>query len=111
MTSMTTLQWRELCSLEDIPLRGSRRVRLGGKEIAIFRTSANQVFAVNNHCPHKGGPLSEGIVHDTAVTCPLHSMVIDLATGTARGADTGCVKTYPVEVRGGGQVYLGIEAD
>ena len=105
----TTIQWREICALEDIPARGARRLRLGDKEVAIFRTARNEVYAINNLCPHKGGPLSEGIVHDTAVTCPLHSMVIDLTTGVARGEDRGCVQTYPVEVRESGKVYLGLQ--
>jgi len=106
-----TLQWHELCNIEEIPARGARRLRLGKEEVAVFRTSSNEVYAINNRCPHKGGPLSEGIVHDTAVTCPLHSMVIDLATGMARGEDKGCVKTYPIDVRSDGRVYLGLQAE
>ena len=94
MSTTSTETWIELCELNDIQPRGSRRVKLGADEIAVFRTAGNAVYAI-----HKGGPLSEGIVHDTGVTCPLHSMVIDLETGQARGADKGCVKTYPVEIR------------
>ena len=89
MSTTSTETWIELCGLNDIQPRGSRRVKLGVDEIAIFRTASNSVYTIRNRCPHKGGPLSEGIVHDTAVTCPLHSMVIDLETGKARGADTG----------------------
>ena len=112
MGSQTAIMsWVELCALEDIPLRGARRVMLKSEEIAIFRTAANTVFAIRNSCPHKGGPLSEGIVHDTAVSCPLHAMVIDLETGKARGADTGCVQTYPLKVQDDGKVYIGLQAD
>jgi nitrite reductase [NAD(P)H] small subunit len=112
MGSQTAIMsWAELCSLEDIPIRGARRVALETEEVAVFRTAANSVFAIQNACPHKGGPLSEGIVHDTAVSCPLHAMVIDLETGKARGADTGCVRTYPIEIREGGRVYIGLQAN
>lgn len=111
MGSQTAIMsWAELCKLEDIPLRGSRRVTLDAEEVAVFRTAANTVFAIQNACPHKGGPLSEGIVHDTAVSCPLHAMVIDLETGRARGAETGCVRTYPIEIREGGRVYIRLQA-
>lgn len=97
--------WIDICALEDIPVRGARRIILQGTEIGLFRTGSNRVFGIDNRCPHKQGPLTEGIVHDTGVTCPLHSMVIDLETGEARGADKGCVQTYPVEVREG-RVHL-----
>lgn len=93
--------WIEICALEDIPQRGARRVTLGGVEIGIFRTASDRVFAIDNRCPHKHGPLSEGIVHDTGVTCPLHSRVIDLETGAVRAPDTGCVRTYQLDVRDG----------
>lgn len=93
--------WIDVCALEDIPPRGARRVSIDGIEIGVFRTAGDRVFAIDNRCPHKQGPLTEGIVHDTGVTCPLHSMIIDLATGAARAPDTGCVRTYPAEVRQG----------
>ena len=66
--------------------------------VAVFRTDEDQVFALENRCAHRGGPLSEGIVHGGAVTCPLHNWVYDLATGKAMGADEGEVRTYPVRV-------------
>lgn len=92
-------RWLDVCSLNDIPERGARRVTVQGIEIGVFRTHSGEVYAINNRCPHRNGPLSEGIVHDSAVTCPLHNWVIDLSTGMARGADEGCVKTYAVEIR------------
>ena len=94
-------RWLNVCDLEDIPVRGARRFQSASGEIAVFRTSSQEVFAIDNRCPHKSGPLSEGIVHDTGVTCPLHSWIIDLQTGEARGADSGCVKTYPAKIAGG----------
>ncbi|MFC7290602.1 nitrite reductase small subunit NirD [Hirschia litorea] len=94
-------KWIDVCALEEIPVRGARRMKWKGLELGLFRTSAHEVYAIDNECPHKKGPLSEGIVHDTGVTCPLHNFVIDLPTGLARGADEGCVKTFAVEVKDG----------
>lgn len=96
-----TSQWVDVCALEDIPVRGARRLSWKQQELGVFRTSAHEVYVIDNKCPHKQGPLTEGIVHDTGVTCPLHNFVIDLPSGRARGADEGCVKTFPVEVRDG----------
>ena len=88
----------EIGSIEQIPRRGARCVNTPAGKIAVFRTAEDQVFALENRCPHKGGPLSEGIVHGGAVTCPLHNWVFDLATGEAQGADEGQVRTFPVSV-------------
>lgn len=93
-------QWQAVGQLDDIPLRGSRRVQHGEKVIALFRTIDNVVFALADSCPHQNGPLSEGIVHDGCVTCPLHNWVISLETGKAQGADEGSTPTYPVKVDG-----------
>ncbi len=102
MSDTTTLtDWLDLCALSDVPLLGARRTTIKGNKIGVFRTDENTVYAIDNTCPHKQGPLSEGIVHDCAVTCPLHNWVIDLQTGEARGADEGKVATYPVEIREG----------
>ncbi len=86
----------EIGHINDIPLRGARCVKTPDGKIAVFRTAENEVFAIEDHCPHKGGPLSQGIVHGKAVTCPLHNWVISLETGMALGADEGAVKTIPV---------------
>ena len=93
--------WLNVCDLEDIPVRGARRFQSATGEIAVFRTSSQEVYAIDNRCPHKNGPLSEGIVHDTGVTCPLHNWIIDLQSGQARGAHSGCVKTYPTKIAEG----------
>jgi nitrite reductase (NADH) small subunit len=69
--------------------------------VAVFRTADDQVFATSDRCPHKGGPLSEGIVHGHAVTCPLHNWVFSLETGLAEGADEGAIATYPARVESG----------
>lgn len=87
--------------IDDIPVRGARCIRTEHGRIAVFRTGANEVFAIEDRCPHKGGPLSDGIVHGRAVTCPLHNFVISLEDGQAQGADEGQVRTYPVRNDGG----------
>jgi len=93
-----TMNWVAIGSLHDIPVRGARCVNTPRGKIAVFRTVEDRVLAIEDHCPHKGGPLSQGIVHGTSVTCPLHNWVISLETGKALGADKGAVKTLAVRV-------------
>ncbi len=95
--------WYEIGSLDDIPRRGARCVMSPEGRIAVFRTIDDQVFATEDRCPHKGGPLSQGIVHGNAVTCPLHNWNIDLATGQPTGADAGkgCTPVIPVKLAEG----------
>lgn len=95
----------EVCALEDIPRLGSRVVIGQGRRVALFRTADDRVFALDDRCPHKGGPLSQGIVHGEYVTCPLHNWVIRLSDGEAQGADSGCVARHVVTLREG-QVWL-----
>ena len=93
-----------VCALADVPRLGARvieRPENAGGNVAVFRTAADRVFALADRCPHKGGPLSQGIVHGHAVTCPLHNWVIDLATGEAAAPDQGCVRRVPVRVEAG----------
>jgi nitrite reductase (NADH) small subunit len=101
--------WIEIAKMDDIPRQGARVVELAHDDavnrIALFRTVSDDIFAVRDKCPHRGGPLSEGIVHGGQVTCPLHSWKIDLATGEAVLPDKGCARTYATKVEGG-QVYL-----
>lgn len=99
MNAMTG-NWIQIGLLQDIPRQGSRCINLGEEKIAIFRTVDDQVFALQDKCPHKNGPLSQGIVHDGCVTCPLHNWVISLQTGEAQGADEGKVKGYSVKLDG-----------
>lgn len=99
--SAQTNQWIDIAALEDVPARGARMVKTALGCVAVFRTGADQVFALDNACPHKAGPLAEGIVHGTSVTCPLHNWVISLETGEAQGEDDGRVATYPAKVEGG----------
>jgi nitrite reductase (NADH) small subunit len=90
----------EICALSDIPQRGSRQVVYGENTLALFRSGDDQVFALLDRCPHKGGRLSQGIVHGHQVTCPLHSWKLELESGQAVSPDVGCAKKYPVELRG-----------
>jgi nitrite reductase (NADH) small subunit len=101
-----------VCRLSDIPVLGSRvlaRPRHDGGDIALFRTADDRVFAVRDRCPHKGGPLSQGIVFGTGVACPLHGLAIDLATGCAAPPDEGCVQTFAVRVDDG-VVFVALDA-
>lgn len=100
-------RWIDIGALEDIPVRGARVVKTRMGCIAIFRTAEDEVFALADRCPHKGGPLSEGIVHGRAVTCPLHNWVIAFETGEAAGADKGSVPVYPTRVEGR-RILLGL---
>ena len=103
------MTWRDVGHIEDMPLRGARCVDTPTGRIGVFRVADGRVFAIRNACPHKGGPLTEGIVHGTSVTCPLPNWVISLETGLAQGADEGSVGTIPVRVEGG-RVLLGRDA-
>lgn len=94
------MNWINIGTINDIPRRGARCVATPHGRIGIFRTADDKVFAIEDHCPHKGGPLSQGIVHGASVTCPLHNWVISLETGRAQGADEGAVKVFPLKVEG-----------
>jgi len=102
--------WIEIVALDEIPKLGARVIRTDMVDVAVFRTSDDQVFAVRDACPHKGGPLSQGIVHGTSVTCPLHNWKIDLASGEALGPDEGCTTVFSTRVENG-KVFLALKAD
>ena len=95
------MNWIDIGAVEDIPLRGARKVKTKHGCIAVFRTDEATVFATSNVCPHRQGPLNEGIVHGNKVTCPLHNWVFDLETGEAQGADDGRIETYAARVENG----------
>ena len=95
-------EWKRICRVDDIPVLGSRRVARGhGMDVAVFRNDQDQVFALLDRCPHKGGPLSQGIVFGTSVACPLHNWTIGLDDGCAKGADEGCTQRFAVKVDAG----------
>ena len=93
--------WIDIGALEAIPVQGARVVKTPKGCIAVFRTSADEAYALEDRCPHKDGPLSQGIVHGRSVTCPLHNWVINLETGKAEGADEGKVATVRLKVENG----------
>lgn len=93
--------WIDIAGLSDIPKRGARVVKTTLGCVAIFRTDDDRVYAIDDTCPHKKGPLSEGIVHGASVTCPLHNWVFDLETGMAQGEDVGQVVTFETKVLNG----------
>lgn len=90
---------------DDIPKRGGRAVFLNGREFAVFHLSDGSFHAIENRCPHKGGPLSEGIVSGKYVFCPLHDWKIDVTDGRVQAPDRGCVRSCGVEIEGG-KIYI-----
>ena len=95
-------EWKKICLVSEIPVLGARRVaRPQGVDVAVFRNSGDGVFALLDRCPHKGGPLSQGIVFGNSVACPLHNWTIGLADGCARAPDEGCTPKFVVKVEAG----------
>lgn len=101
------MNWIEVGTVASIPKLGSRIVRTAKGDVAVFRTADDEIFALDDKCPHKGGPLSQGIVHGHSVTCPLHNFIIDLKNGEARAPDKGCARAYQVRVTDG-IIHLGV---
>jgi len=97
-SELLTRDWIDVCDVNDIPTQGSRIVKTPIGCLALFKTTENEIFALDDKCPHKQGPLSQGIVHGKSVTCPLHGWVFSLETGEAQGADEGLVQTTPTQI-------------
>ena len=102
---MATAEWRLIGVLNDIPKSGARRVRIGKVDVGVFRTSNDKLYALEDTCPHLGGPLSEGIVHGNSVTCPLHNLVIDFESSESIEPEPKCVRSCMVRLEGE-NVYL-----
>lgn len=94
-------EWIEVGAVSDIPRLGARVAQASGMEIAIFRTADDEIFALEDRCPHKDGPLSQGIVHGRSVACPLHNQVFHLDSGAGANPDDGCARTIPVKLTDG----------
>jgi NAD(P)H-dependent nitrite reductase small subunit len=93
--------WTRITGVENIPLREGRPVKIGSLEIAIFNLNG-RFLTIENACPHKGGPLCDGIVTGTAVVCPLHGRHFDLETGLpVRAAEPSCLAVFPTRVEDG----------
>lgn len=101
--------WIEIGPLSDIPRQGARVVKTDAGNIAVFRTVDDEVFALRDKCPHKGGPLSQGIVHGRKVACPLHGWNVELDSGCAVAPDEGCAREFPVRIENG-RVWLDLTA-
>jgi len=95
-------RWVRIAQVDSIPLREGRAVQIAGHDIAVFNLG-NRFLAVENKCPHRGGPLADGIVSGGNVVCPLHAWKVDLASGevTNQAAPPQCVKTFPTRVENG----------
>jgi nitrite reductase (NADH) small subunit len=104
---MNMSEWIEVGTIEDIPKLGARVVKTASGDIGVFRTADDEIFALRDECPHKGGPLSQGIVHGKKVTCPLHNWNIELDSGDAVAPDEGCAASYPIKIESG-KVFLSI---
>lgn len=101
--------WKSICRVDDIPVLGARRVaRPRGPEVAVFRNAEDKVFALLDRCPHKGGPLSQGIVFGDSVACPLHNWTVQLGDGCARAPDQGCTPRFSIKVEHG---VVSLDAD
>ncbi|MBN8929617.1 MAG: nitrite reductase [Rhodospirillales bacterium 69-11] len=109
IASGTRLAWRAVGHVEEVPPLGARVVETREGDVAVFRTAGDRLFALFDRCPHKGGKLSQGIVHGESVTCPLHAWVIGLADGQAQAPDEGCARRVAVRVEDG-QILLGLPA-
>ncbi len=101
MKKETMDNWTDTLDMSDIPRLGARVVRHGNLNVAVFRTADDEVFALEDRCPHKGGPLSQGIIHGKKVTCPLHNWNIELDSGCAVAPDCGFAREFPVKVEAG----------
>ncbi|MXQ14623.1 nitrite reductase small subunit NirD [Microvirga makkahensis] len=92
--------WIDVGAVDDVPALGARVVQAPGSDIAVFKADDGTLLALRDRCPHKGGPLSQGIVHGHSVTCPLHDWVISLESGESQGADHGCAHKIPLRING-----------
>ncbi|MSP98660.1 MAG: nitrite reductase small subunit NirD [Betaproteobacteria bacterium] len=93
-------EWTNVAALEDIPVLGARVVKRADGDIAVFHNAEDEVFALRDRCPHKGGTLSQGIVHGRQVTWPLHGWNVALFDGEAVAPDKGCAQRFEVKVEG-----------
>ncbi len=107
--NQATSSWIDAGPVDAIPSPGARQLRTPQGNIAVVRTVSGTVYAIADSCPHKGGPLSQGMVFGERVQCPMHGLVIELATGTAVAPDVGVTATYPVQIEGG-RIFIDVAA-
>ena len=94
------INWIEVGTVNDIPKQGARVVKTDDGDIAVFKTEDGEIFALRDKCPHKGGPLSQGIVHGKRIACPLHDWKVNLDTGLVVAPDEGCAASFPIKIEG-----------
>ena len=99
--------WIEVGQIDDVPKLGARVINTDDGNIGLFRTADDEIFALRDECPHKKGPLSQGIVHGKKVTCPLHNWNINLDSGEAVAPDEGCTASFPIKIEGS-TIYIAI---
>ncbi len=96
----------QLGSIDRIPLGEARVYQVEGRDVAVFRCRSGEVFATSAQCPHRGGPLADGLVGGHSVICPMHGFVFDLRTGEGAGRECGRLATHQVSVTAGGDLTL-----
>lgn len=107
--SAVATTWHPLCKVNEIPKSGGRTLLINGLNIALFRLADDSIHAIENRCPHKGGPLADGIISSGDVLCPLHNWRVHLDSGQVAAPDSGCVTTFPIKIDGE-QVHLGLSS-
>ncbi|PJA32227.1 MAG: nitrite reductase (NAD(P)H) small subunit [Zetaproteobacteria bacterium CG_4_9_14_3_um_filter_53_7] len=98
--------WYSICKVHEIPRSGGRTIKAGERSVALFRLSNDSIRAIENRCPHKGGPLADGVISGGDILCPLHNWRVDLETGDVAAPESGCVTVFPVRVEDDGQILL-----
>lgn len=93
------MNWHDVGETDQLPKQAARAFLIDGIPIALVRTASDQYFAIENSCPHRSGPLSDGFVFGDNISCPLHGWNFSLVTGTAIFPDIGCIKTFPLEIK------------
>lgn len=101
------MPWIDAGPIDAIPCPGARQLRTGDLTLAIVRTSSDTLYAIADACPHRGGPLSQGMVYGERLQCPMHGLVIDLISGNAVAPDHGSTATYPVRLSEG-RIQVGL---
>jgi len=97
--------WHFICKVDEIPRSGGRTVHAGDISVALFRLTDDTVKAIENRCPHKNGPLADGVLSGGDVLCPLHNWRVNLDSGEVAAPESGCVKRFAVKVEDG-QIFL-----
>ncbi|MCM3714684.1 nitrite reductase small subunit NirD [Alkalihalobacillus oceani] len=100
MKTANSVKKVKVARLDELSIGLGKKVEIAGEEIALFKQEDQGVHAIQNRCPHKGGPLSEGIVSGEHVFCPLHDWKVNVRDGIVQAPDEGCVKRYEVDIVG-----------